>query len=663
MIRNTSKLAFNLAAKSKLSNTSQSSPFIDDLLSSPTPTTSAATPATPPATATATEGEITSLLKKLLLSYGSNNRRAHILSDLLREQPQFDQFVQPLIQHGPTAGTTADKRQGVEKGKGKRRADSQEDERRREEDEQDSVGDKESLAACLMESYIRLQRPASALKIYYSHVFSAPAYTRTLPSASLVALRIKAHGAQDDLDKAETAFVQWRYHWFKCYRPASNSASSSSSVRSSSNSPPSSTTSTPIPPSAPYLALLNLYSTLAPPPYLPESEDQAYKFIPLLASDAIPMSTSIIRGLLAIELSRRHYGSFWALSRHFLRLGWRMESDWVRLCLKARRWENLERKRRKGKRDKMSAFQVMWDEEKDHDDAGIALKTTPTNRQILHHYLLGLLEVTKSRPSIEVALPNYDRTSVYTTFNLLLQTFIESKDWHAAGVVLESFRVYRIEPSDRTHGIAVLGIVKLWENGRLSEGEDFRNTIFVSSFGSSPATPPASTNQSRMGKSIVGRAKESLEIIKIILDTRKIKVRLWDASSSTPMKEEPPEWLKTRELRDLSYLAELLRICAGQSEERWNNVMKHVRKEILPPKKTEGTSSSSSEGYFGHTFSPRDYLRLPYSPKVVEQPDLSTSASRWREVAFEAKLEEARKRRWDSPVGKERRCRSARNGI
>ncbi|KAK4705625.1 hypothetical protein P7C70_g563, partial [Phenoliferia sp. Uapishka_3] len=202
-----------------------------------------------------------------------------------------------------------------------------------------------------------------------------------------------------------------------------------------------------------------------------------------------------------------------------------------------------------------------------------------------------------------------------TTLNDLLTLFISRKDWMTATLVLETFRVRRIEPNAATHSGVVLGVLKKWEEGKIRRGRLAEERGLVDRF-------EAVDEGQRMAEG----GEKSLEMLRRLLRGRQMRMKLWvkkptpttieeessiggevdneeleddveatiemvphdrdskhvEEAASTSEKLPPPSWMLSRELRDLGYLISLLRRCSGLDDPDWAQGMARVRKEILP---------------------------------------------------------------------------------
>jgi hypothetical protein len=94
----------------------------------------------------------------------------------------------------------------------------------------------------------------------------------------------------------------------------------------------------------------------------------------------------------------------------------------------------------------------------------------------------------------------------------------------------------------------------------------------------------------------------AIEAIKKIIEQRKWRIGLWQqreqqrSASPEPTEEEEqqteneavgeegeaPRWMLQREMRDTSYLVDLLRRCSGLEQGEWEQVLHQTRKELLP---------------------------------------------------------------------------------
>ena len=378
------------------------------------------------------------------------------------------------------------------------------------------------LVAVVLDALKRLGRADWVAQIFEAYRSSLP--PSSVGSPHLWSLLISAQGQDGDLTTARRTFNTWRSLHFSSPSP----------------SPPS---------ERPYLTLLDLLSTHSPRRSRSQSPDV---FLTLIASDALPLSPPLFASLLRLELSRKRFPSFWNLFARMDLLFFRRNRAVWRLAIKATSWETKWNPAGPGARGLFKAFLA----QRQRELGG----RTPDAR-------------------VEVTIVDAG------TLDAFLRLFIERGDWPGAEVVLECYGAHRVEPSERTHGVVVLGVVKAWEKGSV-EGLKEAEGVKVERRG-------------------WGRMKEEGElrgagILRKILEERKMRVGMWTTRETeeeeqqekeeraTTFKEiagrETPRWMLQREMREMGYLSSLLRRCEGLGVEEWRERMKKVRKEVLPAK-------------------------------------------------------------------------------
>ncbi|GAA5931777.1 uncharacterized protein JCM15063_001565 [Sporobolomyces koalae] len=401
-------------------------------------------------------------------------------------------------------------------------------------------------------------------------------------AARVWAAAIAAHAAGSDVQAAQELFKDWRTAYM-AHEPKAD----------------------PTPPEPPYLALLNHFAINCPP--LPASKDPAYLLLNLIKADRLPPSTAYLNALLRTELYRKRFSSFWGI--------WNLYDDpqaqahgvvrdhatW-KLASRAKLISD-ESRRQRGRLHNSPLL--------DLSPLPYQESHTPNSRSLFSQVLSSRLEVTSRRPALRVPIRKPDpfaagpsAESPQASANLLnsfLSLFLSYQDYSAAVVALETFHVHRIEPTPTTHSTVVCAIIKLWEKGKLDTRDD--QDLFVGS-------GTAREEQERRRKQRVAGTLQgpmAIEVIKTILESRKVRVRLWqqDARGSTDQEETakgeqanedgpegidsvsepPPAWMVQRELRDTSYLVDLLERCSGLDPDEWQVALDVTRKDLLPPKK------------------------------------------------------------------------------
>lgn len=481
----------------------------------------------------------------------------------------------------------------------------------------DDAGERldDALVETVLEALARLGRDDWVKDLFETYLASLPG--GEVGADRIWSTAITAVGSAGDVDAAEQLFRRWRSAWHAVPRP------------STSTTPPVP------PPEGPYLALLRQLALSSRD--VPQSLSRAYAFLPTIADDGLAATTGVHNALLHLELTQRAFPSFWAIwSRiapppsadssdpsHSIATGadrpCRDQHSW-RLAIRARTVQHLlPRSRARVLRTPLST--------------GAALPPTfpPSHRTLLRELLSEDLAHREHRPSL--LLPTTTPSLVTrSTLNDLLELLIAVRDWPAASVVLETFRVRRLEPSEATHAAVVLGVVRHWEKGKIRAG------LLREAHGI--VDGPRRTPQA--GLAMVGR----------ILQGRQMRVGLWmrkreelapgcceialDGSSTVeivPHDREPepapvqstlpaPAWMLSRELRDLSYLLDLLKRCEGLDDVQWAAEMTAVRTEVLPARARGARRSYDS----------RERLRAWKSGRSAEDlsKDLARTASRYR---------------------------------
>lgn len=409
-------------------------------------------------------------------------------------------------------------------------------------------------------------------------------------SPRLWGIVISAKTNEGDVRAAQELFSTWR----ALYEAAQCSAARKRDPSSSDEIAPSP------PPPQPYLALLHHFS--AGTTYI-ASRDPAYKLIAVAMQHGLLPSTDLLNALLRTELHRRRWPSFWGLWAQFEPLSLeRNEASWG-LAIKAKLWHDAARRQR-GRLHASPLHAVA--------PFSYAEAAPPPARALFRAALAARLAATKHRPSLVLSTKQPSSLSP-PLLNIFLDLFVARRDWAAAAVVLETFRVHRLEPDARTHAAVVLGIVRLWERGRLraevlgagesraEEGDDVYDEAA----------------QARRRRRAVMGGPQGVELIRKILEGRKMRVGLWTGKGPSPAEnvdkvdqgaagpagatehvqqgsadadaEGPPSapaWMTRRETRDLEYLSTLLHRCADLSEEEWVRALEETRREMLPERTT-----------------------------------------------------------------------------
>ncbi|GAA5894221.1 hypothetical protein JCM8208_002381 [Rhodotorula glutinis] len=409
-------------------------------------------------------------------------------------------------------------------------------------------------------------------------------------SPRLWALAISAKATEGDIRSAQQLFSTWR---------ALYEAHERTSARRCDPAPsPTDDTSRRPPPADPYLALLHHFA--AGTTYI-ATRDPAYKLVAVATEHGLAPSADLVNALLRTELHRRRWASFWGLWAQFDALALeRREASWA-LAVKAKLWSEAERRQR-GRSHSSPLHAVA--------PFPYAELPAPPSRTLFRSALSSRLAATHHRPSRILPTTATPSSLSPAVLDLFLDLFVLRRDWAAAAVVLETFGVHRIEPDARTHAAVVLGMVRLWERGRLSDealartsgrGGDRRDERVEDVYDE--------REQARRRRGAVTGGPQGVELIRTILEGRKMRVGLWKgdgaaaleaASEEGQVPEEvvgvedegdgeggtttpsPPAWMTRRETRDLGYLATLLQRCAGLDGAEWAAVLGEARAEMLP---------------------------------------------------------------------------------
>lgn len=344
------------------------------------------------------------------------------------------------------------------------------------------------------------------------------------------------------------------------------------------------------PPSSPHLVLLAHYASR--PHSGPFSRDPAYRFIALCRSDGIEITTDYVDLLLRTELRRKQHSSFWGLWKAF-------DDPTLDLVRSGTTWLLAIRAKMRADTANREIPTLAHSPLRRLVSFHLEPARAPSSRQLLKDLLRQRLAQTGHRPA-----RRHSRSDPFVSadvLNLFLEHFVAVRDWRAATVVLETFRVHRVEPNFKTHGNVVLGVVKQWRRGKVQGRlDDFAQSACdgaVDAF-----DDPQVRAVKEKGFSSIRSQQQGFELIRTILEERKMRARLWsrkpdevEASGcdarGTPAQEDgdeldqpssvTPRWMVQRERRDLGYLVSLLRRCEGVDEEEWKGLMAETRKVIL----------------------------------------------------------------------------------
>ncbi|GAA6056415.1 hypothetical protein JCM3770_000691 [Rhodotorula araucariae] len=397
------------------------------------------------------------------------------------------------------------------------------------------------------------------------------AYCGTLDDAQagsprLWAIAISAKANEGDVRTAQKLFSDWRARYVVQQRTRDTAP----------------TTGRPPPPPDPYLALLHHFS--AGTTYI-AARDPAYKLIAVATEHGLVPSTDYLNALLRTELHRRRWASFWGLWAQFdvLSLA-RDPSSWA-LAVKAKLWHDSARRQR-GRLHPSPLHGVV--------PFAFLEQPAPHARALFRTALAARLAATGCRPARVLSTKQPDIVTP-ALLDAFLELFVGRRDYFAAAIVLETFGVHRVEPDARTHAAVVLGVVRLWERGQL------RTPLVDEGDGNGAGTYDEAAQERRRRRAAMG-GPQGVELIRRILEERKMRVGLWTGSAAPSTGEEstavaregaaqgdeeeappnPPAWMMQREMRELGYLATLVRRCAGLSEAEWDPLMAETRAEMLP---------------------------------------------------------------------------------
>lgn len=345
------------------------------------------------------------------------------------------------------------------------------------------------------------------------------------------------------------------------------------------------------PPSSPYLVLLAHYaSRMYSGSFL---RDPAYRFIALCRSDGIEVTADYVDLLLRTELRRKQHSSFWGLWKAF-------DDPTLDLVRSGTTWLLAIRAKMRADTANREIPTLAHSPLRRLVPFHLEPARAPSSRQLLKHLLRQRLAQTGHRPARRH--PTSDPFVSADVLNLFLEHFVAVRDWRAATVVLETFRVHRVEPNFKTHGNVVLGVVKQWRRGKVhGRLENFTQSAHdgaVDDF-----DDPQVRAAKEKGFASIRSQQQGLELIRTILEERKMRTRLWSRNADeaeasacdargSPAQEEgdeldhpspvTPRWMVQRERRDLGYLVTLLQRCEGVDEEEWKRLMAEARKVILP---------------------------------------------------------------------------------
>ncbi|SCZ96603.1 BZ3500_MvSof-1268-A1-R1_Chr4-4g07469 [Microbotryum saponariae] len=437
------------------------------------------------------------------------------------------------------------------------------------------------FALAAMDALKRVGQSDAALEIFANHIDSAHEGDIGRPEMWAEAIRCKA--SDRDIDGAQELFFQWRTLWFESRvsetLPVLETTESSLHRRSKglmTHTGGQDLTILESPPAEPYLALLNF---LAIATYRrPAERDAAYSIVSLLHQDRVRLSTPVFNALLRVELQRAHFTSFWGLLARMMQGGWQRDHMTWRLCIQALIQPQVRREssmlRASSSRGLRTAHRPNRVEAHRASplqrEAGYPSQDPPTARALYRSFLDAHREATGGKRLL--VLPGLLKPIMSTiTLNTFLKLFLQRQDWVAVAHVLEAFKVYGLDPNERTHGQVVVGLVKLWEKGNvvgIIEEEDAMDRGQLTW-----------DNRERTLKA-QRQSTNGMQLIARILQKRREKHAAWDKEAVSWDEEagdekinvasgKTPERVATKELRDVGYLIDLLRSCSGASEDEW----------------------------------------------------------------------------------------------
>ncbi|SCV69011.1 BQ2448_2031 [Microbotryum intermedium] len=436
-----------------------------------------------------------------------------------------------------------------------------------------------SLAA--MDALKRLGQGDAALEIFANHIDSAP--EGEIGRAEMWAEAIRCKAFDRDIEGAQELFFRWRSLWFESRGsdtlPVVDIAETPSQgprKQLKNNNGRKNLAISEFSPAEPYLALLNFLAIATC--RRPVDRDAAYSVISLLHQDSVRISTSVFNALLRVELQRARFTSFWGLIAKMVQGGWQRDHMTWRLCIQAliqpqvrRESSMLRTSSTRGLRTAHRPIRVgVQPASPLQCEAGYPSQDPPTARALYRSFLDAHRAATGDKRLL--VLPGVLKPIMTAiTLNTFLKLFLQRQDWIAVAHVLDAFKVYGLDPNERTHGQVVVGLVKLWERGKtlgMVEEEEAMHSGQLT-WNNRDRTLKAQRQSTR-----------GMELIAKILQTRREKHAAWseeavswDDEASDEMTNvasgKTSERIATGELRNVGYLIGLLKTCSGASEGEW----------------------------------------------------------------------------------------------
>ncbi|KAK4058814.1 hypothetical protein OIO90_000260 [Microbotryomycetes sp. JL221] len=399
---------------------------------------------------------------------------------------------------------------------------------------------------------------------------------------------ISLHALDRHVKGARYIFDVWRARWKRL-----NETSVTNAVESGSSSTKLS------PPDEPYTTMLNFLASQNLE--MTSQRDPVYRFLAIVRDDNVPLTIHVFNSLLHVEVCRRRFTSFWGLWDQLSKAGpdvLRNGYSW-RLAVEAKISRDAAGRVRSRRRVGSPLHDVMTQ----FNDSN-----APSARALFQQFLEQQSTTTKHRPGVKVATKAGG--SVFTTrlLNTFLDMFVRLGDWTAAKIVLESYRVHKLEPDEQTHSTVVVGVVRSWERDKLTGSLVEAEGLFDNK--------RQSWEDRKRAASMGG--PQAVELIQRIVEQRKMRVNMWvkqsveagqivddakmsEADAVTDIGSEgvsiaqpgrgaelpPAKWMVRRELRELGYLEDLLQRCQGVvDEQEWHSELARARHDMLPESKS-----------------------------------------------------------------------------
>ncbi|KAL8278597.1 hypothetical protein RQP46_009089 [Phenoliferia psychrophenolica] len=276
----------------------------------------------------------------------------------------------------------------------------------------------EGLVETVLELLARMGRTDVLVDLFEAYLAALP--TPSIGPDRIWSLTIRSLGESGDLAAASALFARWR------------------SLHLSTSTPP---------PEGPYLTFLRLLASHSS--HLPPHKSPAYAFLPTLAEDDLPPTVGVHNALLHLELARRAYPSFWTI--------------WAQLSPPPPSTSPPSPSTTTSPSANAASYALAvralllqslspWHHRRRTHRHG------PSPRSLLSSLLLSSSLLSSSRPQFALPTPLGPPFLSPKLLNSLLHLFITTRDYPSAVLILESFRVHAIEPTEKTHEIVVLGI-------------------------------------------------------------------------------------------------------------------------------------------------------------------------------------------------------------